>query len=146
MATVTSTRAGSTKPVKSGVHGNVHVVTSSYSITANPTANDYLQMVPVPKGAKIVDVILTSTDIDTNGTPTVAMTVGDQDGTPSDNRYITTSTIGQAGGVARLNAQGGHLYTFAADGTIDVKFTTASATFASGTITMTVIYTTDAAA
>lgn len=144
MATVTATRAASTKPLKDG--RGTHVVTSSYSITANPTAADILQMVPIPKGAKIVDVLLTSTDLDTNGTPTITMTVGDTQTTSTANRYITTSTIGQAGGVARLNNQVGSLFVFTTDGTIDITFGVASATFASGTITLTVTYVTDLAA
>lgn len=144
MATVTATRAGATKTARDGV--GTHTVLSSYSITANVTANDVLQMVPVPKGARIVDVVLTSTDIDTHGTPTVTMIVGDTDSTDDTDRYITSSTIGQTGGVARLNNQVGHLYEFTADGTIDITFPAVAATFASGTITLAVTYLTDDAA
>ena len=118
MATVTAARAAASQPVKDSMNDGVVSVVGVYSVTANPTAADVIQMVPVPRGARILDVILSATDMDSNGTPTVAYTVGDGG---SANRFITTSTIGQAGGVARLNAQGGHLYTFAADGTIDVK-------------------------
>ena len=94
-------------------------------------------------GHRILDVILSATDMDSNGTPTVAYTVGDGG---SANRFITTSTIGQTGGVARLNNQVGHAYEYTADDTIDVTVGTASATFVAGTLTLTVLYTTDSAA
>lgn len=143
MATVTASRAAASQPVKDSINNGTVTVCASYSITANPTASDVLQLVPVPRGARVIDVVLAATDLDTNGTPTITMTVGDGG---SANRFITTSTIGQTGGVARLNNQLGHLYEYTADDTIDVTFGVASATFASGTITLTVTYTTDSAA
>lgn len=143
MATTTATRAGSTKPVKHGVHGNVHVVSATYTPTANPTAADVVQMVPVPKGARITEVILGSADLDTNGTPTITIKVGDGS---DDDRFITSSTVAQAGGITRLNAQTGHNYKYTADDTIDITFGVAAATFASGDITLSVHYTTDDAA
>lgn len=143
MATVTATRAGASYPLKDSINNGTVTVCSTYSITANPTAADILQMVPVPRGARIIDVTLSATDLDTNGTPTITMLVGDGG---DNDRFITSSTIGQTGGVARLNAQTGFLYEYTADDTIDVTFGVASATFASGTIQLAVTYTTDSAA
>ena len=141
MATTTSARAASTKPVKDGV--GTHVVMCTYTLSANPTAADVIQMVPVPKGARISAVRLASADLDTNGTPTITMKVGDGG---DDDRFITSSTIGQTGGVANLNAQTGLGYEYTADDTVDITFGVASATFAAGDITLVVEYTTDDAA
>ena len=145
MATTATTRAGASKPVKDNIRG-VNAVTCSHSVTANPTAADILQLVPIPKGARILDVIVTMTDLDTNGAPTVTFTVGDTQTTSTANRYVTTSTVGQTGGVARLNNQVGHLFTFGTDGTVDLTWGVAAATFAAGTITCTATYVTDLAA
>lgn len=143
MATSTSTRAGSTKPVRDGAHGNVHVAVCTYTLSSNPSAADVVQMVPVPKGARIVEVVLGTADLDTNGTPTITMKVGDGS---DDDRFITSSTIGQTGGVTRLNAQTGTGYEYTADDTVDITFGAGAATFASGDITLSVHYVTDDAA
>ncbi len=143
MATQTSTRAGSRQPVKDDMAAGLVTVISVHSLTATP-GTDTIQMVPVPAGARIVDVTVACTDIDT-GTA-VLLTVGDTDGTDDPDRYVTSSTIGQAGGMARLNNFAGVGYEFAADGTVDVVFTVAPTTFAAGTLTLTVSYTTDSAA
>lgn len=142
--TTTSTRAGASKPVKDNIT-DLNVVCCQHTLTV-PGAADVLQAVPVPKGARIVDVTLTSTDSDTHVSPTLEMKVGDTDSTDDDDRYITASAIGTTGGVARMNNQAGHLYTFTADGTIDITFSAVAATFAAGTITLSVTYCTDAAA
>jgi len=146
MATTATTRAGAAKPVKDSMNDGLVSVMCSQAITVNPTAADILQLVPIPRNARIVDVTVTFTDMDSNGTPTITFTVGDTQTTSTANRYITTSTVGQTGGVARLNNQVGHMFQFLTDGTIDLTWGVASATFASGTLTCTVIYSTDLAA
>lgn len=111
----------------------------TYALAAALVVNDIIQMVKVQTGFTVLEVVLASADVDTHSTPTIVMTVGDDGDT---DRYITTSvgTIGQGGGVCRLNNQVGHCYTYTADNTIDIKVTTAPATGAtSGTISLSVI-------
>lgn len=123
----------------------VTVQQASYTVPTSgdgTAAGDIIQMLEVPIGATILDVWLSCTDIDTNGAPAVVLSVGD--GGDVD-RFILDSTIGQAGGYARLNNTAGAAYTYTADDTIDVKVVTAAATKAAGTIVLTVFYTTSGA-
>lgn len=105
--------------------------------------NDVVQMLKVPKGARVLEAILTVTDLDTSTGIVVA--VGD--GLVAD-RYISGQTTGQAGGTVRLGAgiaTNTAAYTYLTDDTIDVKVTTAATGTAAvtGTITLTVGFTTD---
>lgn len=113
------------------------IVSATFNLTAALALNDVIEMVKIPAGAVIHDVILSSTDLDTS--TGVVLDVGD--GSVTD-RFIDGATIGQASGVARLNEVGGHLYEYTADDTIDVLVQVApSGTAAtSGSIKLTVIY------
>lgn len=105
---------------------------------------DVIQMLKVPKGARVLEVILTTTDLDTNGTPTLSFDVGDGDDV---DRYIDGSTIGRTGGTDRLGSgivTNTQAFTYTANDTIDVLVAAGPATGAtSGTISLTVGFTTD---
>jgi len=117
----------------------VIAVVSKYTQAAAYVINDVIQMVKVPKGAVILDVALSCEDLDTHATPTIVLEVGDGEDT---DRYITGSTIGQAGGLASLARYNGHGYQYTANDTIDVKVTTAPATGTTDkSIMLTVLYT-----
>jgi len=136
MTTYQSSKVAATVPARSGL-GLVSVC-AEYALTAALAAGDVIKMVKVPKGARVVDVQLSTTDLDTHGTPTIALDVGDDGDT---DRFIAGSTIGQAGGVARLNSHAGHMYTYTEDDTIDVAVGTGPATGATtGTIRCTALY------
>ena len=126
----TSTRAAATAPVV-GPRGNVSVdIVATLSLaTGDQTLNSVHQMVKVPKNFTVTDVTLVAADLD--GATAAVLAVGD---TGSANRYITGSTIAQAGGMARATAGLGYTYTAAS--TIDVKFTTAPGTPQAGAITV----------
>jgi hypothetical protein len=125
--------------VQARAHLHEHTIVAKYTVAAALVLNDVIQMVKIPAGAKIVDLTLSCTDLDTNGTPAIVLDVGD--GSDTD-RFIDGSTIGQAGGIARLDQHGGHGYAYSAEDTIDVLVQVAPATGAtSGTITLTVKYT-----
>lgn len=100
-------------------------------------ADDILQVVKVPSGFRVLEVILSTTDLDTNGTPTITFDVGD--GGDVD-RYIDGTTAPQAGGIARLDSIAGAGYRYTEADTIDVKVASAVATGATtGTVKLTVI-------
>jgi len=84
--------------------------------------NDVVQMVKVAIGSTVADVVLSVDALESNTAIVVA--VGDG---IDDDRFITGSIIGRssAAGIARLNNNVGHLYTYAAADTIDFKVTTA---------------------
>ena len=111
-------------------------VSGTYELLAALVVSDVIQMVKIPKGAKILEVILSTDDLDTS--TGLVLDVGD--GSVTD-RFIDGSTIGQTGGVDRLNEVGGHLYEYTAEDTIDVIVQTAPTTGAtSGTVNVSVTY------
>jgi hypothetical protein len=128
------------KPAKTSTDSN-QVVFAGQTIAAvagDLTLNALLGGIVVPKGAEIVYVMITSTDIDTNGTPLVTLSIGD---TGDDDRLLTANTVGQAGGVVGPTiATTGFGYQYTAETTIQVKVKAIPATAAAGTITWGVGY------
>lgn len=126
--------------------GYVTAATVVATTTAAQTAvNQVLASVDIPGDATVLDVILTTTDLDTNGAPAITIDVGDSAGpsVPDDNRFISASTIGQAGGTVRYGSTATNpVYTYSTTGdqTIEVTVATGAATGAAGTVTLTVIY------
>lgn len=120
-----------------GLGGNVKGVVGEYTLSAALTLNQVIPMVAVPKGARVIGGQLTVDDLDTGGSPAIVLAVGDGD---DDDRYLTSSTIGQAGGAASFNRHTGNgNYEYTDGDTIDVKVTTAPATGAtSGAIRLSV--------
>jgi len=129
--------------------GATLTVTGQYTFTSAFSNADVIQMVPIPKDAKIVNWTLSSTDNDTNGTPTLTYDLGD--GGDVD-RFAAGLTTGQAGGNAMpssgrtvttssgvVNVGLGYKYT--EDDTIDIVIAAGPATGAtSGTIILSVTY------
>lgn len=115
-------------------------------VAADLDANDTFDIGRVPAGARVLDVILVFTDMDTSGSPTLAFHVGDA---ADPDRFIASGTATAA---ARLSA--GNSATSAASFAAHTPYTTetlifgtvsaAAATAASGTIVATVLYTCEA--
>lgn len=84
----------------------------------------------VPKGFVVTGIIAVATDMDT-GTVALALSVGDSG---SSTRYLSSSTIGQAGTSTQTLASTGLLYENTADTEILVTATTGSNVAAAGTI------------
>lgn len=85
----------------------------------------------VPAGFTVTGIIAVATDMDTNGSPTLALSVGDAG---SSVRYLSSSTIGQAGTTTQTLATTGLLFQNTAETEILVTMTTGSATAAAGTL------------
>jgi len=85
----------------------------------------------VPAGFTVTGIIAVASDMDTNGSPTLALSVGDA---ASGTRYLSSSTIGQAGTTTQTLASTGLLFAYTADTDILVTATTGSATAAAGTL------------
>jgi hypothetical protein len=115
-------------------------VYATYTLTAALALNDVIQMVKIPKGATILNVVLTADDLDTNGSPAIVLDVGD--GSDTD-RFIDGSTIAQGGGITNgMNVRTGFLYEYTAEDTIDVLVQVGPGTGAtSGDIKLAVEYT-----
>ena len=85
----------------------------------------------VPRGFIVTGIIAVATDMDTNGSPTLALSVGDAG---SATRFLSSSTIGQAGTSTQTLASTGLLYEFTAHTEIVITASTAAATAAAGTL------------
>lgn len=141
MATLTTSKVASTVMSRAG--NDLTAVFATYTLSAALALNDVIQMVKVPSGATILDMTLTSTDVDTNGTPTIVLDVGD--GSDTD-RFIDGTTIGQTGGTVRIGqgiTTATHIgYNYTAEDTIDVLVQAGPATgAASGSVFLYVLYT-----
>lgn len=76
MATLTGSRAASTFPVGSAGQANVlHVAYGTYTLAANPTANDVIEFCKLPAGATVIGGFLQGADID-SGTETFDIDIG----------------------------------------------------------------------
>lgn len=122
MGTFTGSRA------KSGVstrflHEGAIIEYSEYTATATLSAGDVIEMVKVPKGARLADLVVMHNALMAASTGSAAiLTVGDGVIT---NRYmdeISASTSGVQRGI-QVNSGVGYEYT--ADDTIDIKYTDA---------------------
>lgn len=118
------------------------------AVQGNSTAfviNDVIRMIKMPKGARVIDLHYYVPALDSS--TGVVTAVGDQDGTPDDDRYVTAATVGRSGaaGMQRMAAATGVGYKFAADGYLELKVTTAASGTASttGTIKMWATYSVD---
>jgi len=86
----------------------------------------------VPKGFVLMSHSATITDVDTNGSPAILITIGDAG---DNDRFLASSNIGQAGGTSTTLASTGLYYEFTADTEIVLTVATAAATAAAGTLT-----------
>jgi len=85
----------------------------------------------VPAGFTVTGIIAVATDMDSNGSPTLAISVGDSG---SSTRFLSSSTVGQAGTSTQTAASTGLLFAYTADTKILVTMTTGSATAVAGTL------------
>lgn len=153
MATLTATRAASTFPVYKGTYGNLQVAYGSYDLSANPTANDILEVCRLPAGAVVLGGWLRAEDIDSNATETIEMDVGyAANGVESaDPDAFLNSGVLNGDAVTNYLPEGGVLIplhgtlgngpvSLSAETVVTVTFTGAAATFAAGTVTVVVHY------
>lgn len=145
-STFTSDQAASSHSTKDNMPGT-NTVIGRLTTTVAPVINDIFQMVKVPKGARVTEMVLSVTDADTNVGPAIVLDVGDG-GDP--NRFIASSAIGQTGGTVRLGSgitTLTHGFTYLVDDTIDILVQVAPATgVAAVTFELAVTYVTDTAA
>jgi hypothetical protein len=110
---------------------------------AQINAGDVIDIGVLPAYHTVSDAILIADDLDSNGTPTIALDVGIMSGTPGDAVSVRTcgaeifaaANTAQAGGIARPTlASAFKILSTQADRSIGVKFATGSATAAAGRI------------
>lgn len=144
LLTTNSPYATGARPMPVAQGAEVLRVRMVHTLSANPTANDVAWLGDLPEDHVIVDIILDSTDIDTNGSPTVTISVGELNAGKTDlaTTYIAASTVGQTGSLARpttaVAVQTAPQAT--AKRSIGLKFPAVAATFAAGSVGVTLIY------
>ena len=132
MPTYTSKQyANSPKAFVGATPGNAMVFYWEVSITAAAANLDAFVFGTVPKGFRLVHASLESTDIDTNGSPTVTINVGDAG---DADRIFAASTVGQAGTLSNALATTGFGYLYTDDTVITGAIPTGPATGATGTL------------
>lgn len=128
------------KYIPNGVIG----VVGTYEISAALEADDVIQMVNVPKGATILEVVLAADDMDTGGTG-LLLNVGYGGAGATEAAFIADAPAHTGATITRSNVVDGFGYVFTAEDTIDVVVDTAPTTGATtGTIKLVVFYSMDA--
>lgn len=148
MATFKSADIAGKQPTISGCcAGEVYAVLASVAVSAALAEGDFIQGVKLPVGAKVVDLKVQATDIDTGSTPAIVMDFGVLNAAENDVAVtlIAGSTIGKAGGnddvdAGKLDDLLGYAPDYVNERVVGAKVTTAAATAAAGTIYFSVLY------
>jgi hypothetical protein len=107
MALYTSKTASGKTPVPSLQSALIMALLFEFTTTGALAAGDIIDLGPIEAGVKPMDVILVSDDLDTNGAPTITMSVGILNAAKTDlaaganDTFIAASNVGQTGGLAR---------------------------------------------
>lgn len=120
--------------------GTITVVASATIGSGVTIANaDYIVCQTIPANCTVTEVILDCPDLD--GSTSLTVSVGDA---TNAARFITASTVGRAGGVARADTAG-YCYKYTSDTPLRVTFPAGngSATPAAGTVKLVVSYSAD---
>lgn len=126
---------------KTGVAGSSHRNAALYffwsvSCTAAPSTSDTINFGYVPAGFRCTLAVLESTDMDTNGAPSLTINVGDSG---DADRIFAASTVGQAGTVSRAIQATGAGYQYPSKTLITGVAHANAATGAAGTLYLTLI-------
>lgn len=132
--------------------GDVVAQRFSYAVTASiaGTVNDIIEIAVLPAYCRVVDIILDTDDLDTGGSPAIALDVGIMSGAVGDGgtrtvgaEFFSGATTAQAGGVVRPTLKTAFRVAPTSDHrSIGVKIATAAATGAAGELALTVLYAT----
>lgn len=132
MATYTSKQyANSPKSFVGATPGNTMTFYWEVSISAAAANLDAFVFGTVPKGFRLTGATLEATDIDTNGSPTVTINIGDSG---DADRIFAASTVGQTGTLSSALATTGFGYLYTDDTVITGAIPTGPATGATGTV------------
>lgn len=107
-------------------------VTAVAILAADVAVGKTTALFRVPAGFTALGIYAAASDMDTNGSPTLALSLGDSG---SGVRLLSSSTIGQAGTTTSTLASTGAGYKFTVDTEIVMTATTGAATAAAGTLT-----------
>lgn len=112
----------------------------SIALSANPTAADVLRIMRIPAGTEVSAVLIANGDLDTNGSPTIVVSIGYAPVVAADGPAASAAYFQAAGDTVLQAANAGKVYAnfapikFEKDVYLTMTVGTASATFAAGTI------------
>ncbi len=144
MATYNSTGVAAFAPTLGhGLTGNLKIAYGEVVCAAAPATTDTLNFFDLPANARIVFAVLEADDMDTNGSPTLTLNIGDSG---SASRLFSASTVGQAGTASTALAAGAIGYKTTAKTRITGVAANNAATGAAGTVRLAVAYYVEGAA
>lgn len=122
-----------------------------HNLSAAPAVGDILELGLLPEDHMMVDVIMDADDLDTNGVPTITLDAGVLNAAKTDldvsadsggGKWITASTVAQAGGLVRPTTKEVTRVVPKSDSrrSVGVRVAAAAATFAAGKIGLTMLY------
>lgn len=125
--------------------GDAVVAQGSVALAANPTAADVIRVMKIPAGTRVSAIMLGNGDLDSNGTPTLVVGIGYAPVVSGDGPTASAAYFQAAGDTVLQAANAGKLYhnfapiTFEKDVYLTMTVGTASATFAAGSIYVSVL-------
>lgn len=131
-------RGGSSPPVAAGEIAVTRCFVSKVAVDINAALNDVIRFGFLPPGATIVDAALISDDLDTNGAPTITLSVGDA---VLATRIFNGSLAAQAGTADRRPVTAAIGFQFTAKTLIFATVSAAAATKQAGSVTLILNYT-----
>lgn len=137
MATYSATNYDKKPALSHGLSGNAKVAYAEVSCTSAPSTSDTLNFFYLPAGARVIAASLEASDMDTNGTPTLALNIGDAD---DADRLFAASAVGQAGTDSQDIAVAGLFNSYESETLITGTASTNAATGAAGTVRLAVTY------
>jgi len=138
MATYTSTHIANKRPTAyHGFRRNVQTARAVVACTAAPTTSDTLNFFDMPANAVVVGGYLKSDDMDTNGSPTITLNIGDAG---SATRFFSASTVAQAGTAAVESAANGLGYQFTSKTRVTGTAQANAATGVAGNVELCLLY------
>lgn len=139
MATYSSTNVSLKKAVSGQMSaGQVLCAKADVVCSAAPSTSDTLEFFYLPAGAVVLQAILESSDMDTNGSPTLTLNIGDSG---DADRLFAASTVGQAGTASNSVIATGVLASYTSKTLITGTANANAATGAAGTVSLIVLYT-----
>jgi hypothetical protein len=122
-----------------GFGGNMKVSYGVVSFSGTITTADAANVCNLPIGAIVTGVTIEADDLDTGGSPTLTLNVGDAG---SATRYLSASNVAQTGAAANATTATGILYTVTgtSDTTVRVAVQANAATSAAGDVRVAVLY------
>ena len=120
-----------------GMGGTLKTAFATVAVTSGIVTTDTINFFDLPAGARVVFAVLEADDLDSNGTPTIAINVGDAG---SASRYFSASIVAQAGTLSTAIAAAGAGFSNTTKTRVTGALSANPATGVAGNIYLTMFY------